>query len=111
MAGHQAAPQGPAEATSTTRNDPVPTPTLHPKPRIPLHPHPVQLRLSEALCQEQQIETGIQRDAWQSLSLWDKTPNAGGDLEASAEAVATALEQGMGLMSLAGLPSSAVLPF
>lgn len=57
------------------------------------------------------METGIQKGAWQSLSLWDKTPNAGGDLEAAAEAAATALEQGMGLMSLAGLPSSAVSPF
>lgn len=57
------------------------------------------------------MDTGIQRGAWQSLSLWDKTPDAGEDLEAAAEAAATALEHGMGLMSLTGLSSSAVSPF
>lgn len=77
---------------------------------IPLHPHPAS-SVSEALCQEQEMDTGIQRGAWQSLSLWDQTPDAGRDLEAAAEAAATALEHGMRLMSLAGLLSSAVSPF
>lgn len=65
------------------------------------------------------METGAQGDALQSISLWDKSPNTGGDLEAAAEAAfstaacaaPTALKQGMGLTPLAGLASSAVLRF
>ena len=61
---------------------------------------------------------GTQGDALQSLSLWDKSPNAGRDLEAAAEAAfstaacaaPTALKQGMGLTPLAGLASGAVSP-
>lgn len=65
------------------------------------------------------METGSQGDALQSLCLWDKSPNTGGDLEAAAEAAfcaaacaaSPALEQGMGLMPLSGLASGAVSLF
>lgn len=72
--------------------------------------------MSEVLPQKQQMETGTQGDALQSLSLWDRSLNTGREKAEAAFSVAscaapTALEQGMGLMPLAGLASSAVSPF